>query len=280
MNAGGFAAFTIVQDVHTGELLVSAASRPSTLDVTTPVLPLSLVKLLIAAAWWDHRQPESMFGRKRGKRDSPNPAYRTRVSVHDMLVGGSDSAGRQLAIALRKATGTAAVLKDFERYGFGSRRSLALTAETDDRHWSDVLSIGEQDASITGLQVSRFLQAAGNGGMMISPEAAPKQRQRRMMQPDTALRLQAAMRDTVQRGTAQSIADSVAGTGWTIGGKTGTGPNVVGPESDGWFAGLIFNPNKNPRFTIATFVRHGGPGGGNAARISAEVARQMIACDR
>jgi len=97
------------------------------------------------------------------------------------------------------------------------------------------------------------------------------------MQKRTALRLQSAMRDAVQRGTAKGIAKALADTGWEIGGKTGSGGSApVGPQSDGWFAGLIFDPQGKARFTVATFVRHGGPGGGNAATISAELARFII----
>jgi hypothetical protein len=36
-------------------------------------------------------------------------------------------------------------------------------------------------------------------------------------------------------------------------------------QQDGWFAGLILDGTGRPRFTIATFVRSGGPGPGNAA---------------
>jgi cell division protein FtsI/penicillin-binding protein 2 len=61
-----------------------------------------------------------------------------------------------------------------------------------------------------------------------------------------------------------------------MGGKTGTGPEPgtksAGPGSDGCFAGLIFDPEGKARFTVVTFVKHGGFGGGNAARISAELA--------
>jgi membrane peptidoglycan carboxypeptidase len=101
---------------------------------------------------------------------------------------------------------------------------------------------------------------------------------RRIMRESAALKLQAAMRPAVERGTAKSVANVLADTRWQIGGKTGTGPgpNAPGPESDGWFAGLIFDPQGNTRFTIATFVKHGGYGGGNAAWISAEVARFLI----
>ena len=39
-------------------------------------------------------------------------------------------------------------------------------------------------------------------------------------------------------------------------------------------AGLY--PQGEARFTVATYVRHGGPGGENAAMISAQFARYLI----
>ena len=97
----------------------------------------------------------------------------------------------------------------------------------------------------------------------------------RILQESTALKLQAAMRAVVERGTAKSAAPILAGTGWSIGGKTGTGPGpkAPGPGSDGIFAGLIFDPQGNAQFTVVTYIRNGGLGGGNAARVSAELAR-------
>ena len=319
MNASHLEAITVVQDVSTGALIAFAASQPSKLDVTTPVLPLSLSKLLLSASWWDNRQPDSKFDSTRGRANAQNPAYRSRVSAHEMLVGGSDSAGRQMAIALRKAVGTKTVLKDFERYGFGQRTDVkqndrfwgelsptwetrlipapayvSLSNETKDTEWADTLSIGEINMSVTALHVSRFLQAVGNNGVTLTPVAreepspspatkSPAVHQQfknsmRIMQESTALRLQSAMRDTVQRGTAKSIATALGGSGWQIGGKTGSGPGLMplSPQSDGWFAGLIFTPQGKARFTVATFVRKGGPGGGNAAKISAELARYII----
>jgi cell division protein FtsI/penicillin-binding protein 2 len=86
------------------------------------------------------------------------------------------------------------------------------------------------------------------------------------------------MRDTVERGTAESIAKALGDTGWRIGGKTGSGTALLpkGAQIDGWFAGLIFDPRGEARFTVATFVRSGGYGGENAARISAALARYII----
>ena len=79
----------------------------------------------------------------------------------------------------------------------------------------------------------------------------------------------------VERGTAKGIRGRVVGG--RIGGKTGTGPERVAPDSDGWFAGLVFDARGEPRFAFATYVRKGGPGGGTAARISADLATALLA---
>jgi cell division protein FtsI/penicillin-binding protein 2 len=315
MNAARLEAASVVQDVSTGTLVALAASQPSKLDVTTQVLPLSLAKLLLAASWWDHGQPDARFECYRA--GNAQPAKTEQMTVHDMLVTGCDLPGKQMAVALRRALGTTAVLRDLKRFGFGPRTKSSidetfwleldptwrtrlipapaynsLTAGLNDKEWQDALSLGETHIMVTLLHVSRFLQAVGNSGTMLPPVAVSEQATELMqnsrapqrlrgnalgiMQESTALRLQAAMREVVQRGSATTITRSLQGTGWQIGGKTGTGPGTVGPESDGWFAGLIFDPQGKARFTVATFVRHGGPGRGNAANISAELARYII----
>ena len=309
----------MVQDVRTGAVVAFAASQPSELDITTPVSPLSLSKLLLAASWWDHRQPEVGFDSTKGTPNAENPAYRSRVSIHEMLVGGSDSAGRQAAVTLRKAVGAKAVLEDLRRYGFGppvyaarderfwgelaptwkvrltpQPAYVSLSGKTSDAQWAEALSIGETEMKVTALHVSRFLQAIGNDGVMLTPTAreegpAPPVTQSsasgrrlrgsvRVMQASTARQLQSAMRDCVRRGTAKSIAQALADTGWQIGGKTGSGTALLpkGAQIDGWFAGLVFDPQGKARFTVATFVRSGGYGGENAARLSAEVVRPLL----
>ena len=307
MRARRLKAITVVQDVRTGALVAFAASQPSEVNITTPIRPLSLSKLFLSASWWDNRQPDTTFDSAAGTSDATNPAYRSRVSLHEMLVGGSDSAGRQAAIALRKSAGTKKVLEDFARYlllrddkfwgeldplwkGFlrPAPASVSLTEETKDDEWADTLSLGETKMSVTALHISRFLQAVGNGGMQLTPIARdvtksggqPPQfnNPNRIMNESTALQLQSAMRDTVQRGTATSIASAFSETGWQIGGKTGSGTALLpkGDQIDGWFAGLIFDPKGRARFTVATFVRSGGKGGENAARISAELARYLV----
>jgi cell division protein FtsI/penicillin-binding protein 2 len=305
MRAGNLEAITVVQDVKTGSLIAFAASNPAKLDVTTRLLPLSTVKLMVAASWWGHEESTHLI-----LPDSER-------LLTDSIVVGNDDAGRRIASALRESIGTEPVLKDLNRYGFPSLRSSSaarmdekfwaklapqwkdrltpamsyhsLGSETTTKDWEDTLSIGEARFVVTALHLSRFLQAVGNRGIALPASGRVEKTKTdttppgsttpatinpmRVMQESVALKLQAAMRGTVERGTAKSVAGILADTGWTIGGKTGTGPGSESPglQSDGWFAGLIFDPQE-ARFTVATFVKHGGYGGGNAARISAELA--------
>jgi transpeptidase family protein len=320
MNARGLEAATAVFDVQTCALILFAAT-PGTdaarkdaepLKVTTPVLPLSLTKLFLAASWWDRALPDRSFDCTR----SAAPDKREPMTIPDMIVIGCDLPAKQMAIALRKEVGTEGVLADLERFGFGARSKSSrddsfwaefspewkdtlapapsytlLNDKTSDSDWADTLSLGETNFVVTILHISRFLQAVGNNGVLSPPVArketespasttAPKSR--RILKENTAMRLQTAMRDVVQRGSAQAIAHALDGTGWQIGGKTGTGPGLgsTGPPYDGWFAGLVFDQQGKARFTAATYVRHGGLGGENAAIVSAQLARFLIEAKR
>jgi cell division protein FtsI/penicillin-binding protein 2 len=316
MNARNLEAATLVLDVQTGALVAFAATPGSNpaegvepLKVTTPVVPLSLTKLFLVASWWDRALPESRFDCIR----SSAPDKKVPMTIPEMIVIGCDLPAKQMAIALRNKVGAQAVLKDLERFGFGPRSKserddsfwaelapewrdtlvpaapyTLLGGETKDAEWADAFSLGEKNFVVTILHISRFLQAVGNKGMLL-PSVARKvgidkaasneaANSRRIMQESTAIRLHAALRDVVQRGSAQAIAHTLDGSGWQIGGKTGTGPGLgpVGPQFDGWFAGLVFDPKGKARFTVATYVRHGGLGGENAAMISAQLARYLI----
>jgi len=321
MNARALEAATAVLDVQTGALIAFAATPGSNatakeiepLTVTTPILPLSLTKLFLAASWWDRGLPEMTFDCIR----SGAPGQTERMTIDEIIVIGCDLPAKQMAIAERKKISTDAVLADLERYGFGPRSKSSrdekfwaglapewretlvpaasytlLNTKTNDLEWADTLSLGETNFVVTILHVARFLQAVGNEGILLPPVARKEGSDnpvanatpipRRIMQEKTAMRLQAAMRDVVRRGSAQAIAHALDGTGWQIGGKTGTGPGPVplGPRSDGWFVGLVFDPQGRARYTVATFVRHGGRGGENAAMISAELARYLIGNSR
>lgn len=315
MNARNLEAATLVLDVQTGALVAFAATAGSNpaegvepLKVTTPVVPLSLTKLFLVASWWDRALPESTFDCIR----SSAPDKKAPMTIPEMIVIGCDLPAKQMAVALRNKVGAEAVLEDLERFGLGRSRSLRddsfwgelapewrdslvpaasytlLSAETKNAEWADAFALGEKNFVVTILYISRFLQALGNKGTLVpsvarkesgnKPASGPAENSRRIMQESTAFRLQAAMREVVQRGSAQAVAHTLDGTSWRIGGKTGTGPGLgpVGPQYDGWFAGLVFGPQGNARFTVATYVRHGGLGGENAAIISGQLARYLI----
>lgn len=257
-------AVTVMHQVQTGKLVLAVSSNPAKFDSGSSLLPLSPIKLMVAASWYEHKASARSYLPDSDK------------LLTESIVNGKDDAGRRLARALRKAVGTEGVLKDLERYGFGASHSLGK--ETSDKDWEDTLSLGEQRCVVTALQLSQFLQAVGNDGVMLKTPGLPE----KILSENAARKLQAVMRGTVEYGTAKSAAPILADTGWQMGGKTGTGPGAngtAGPESDGWFTGLIFDPQSKAQFTIATFVKHGGLGGGNAARISATLARFLIGAD-
>jgi hypothetical protein len=236
-----------VLDVRTGDVVVSAGVGR---DVAAPVLPLSVIKLYVAAMWLDH-------GAGDGSLEEPGVG---RVSAHDVIAHGYDRPGKEMALVLRRKIGAKAMLAELRRYGLGTRpAALTLAADAGDAAWGNSLSIGEKNMTVTLDQVSRFLRAIGLGGQGL-------------MKPDTARRLQDAMKDTVARGTARGVAPKLAGTRWQLGGKTGTGPFEARPSYDGWFAGLIFESGK-PRYTVAVYIDGGGPGGGVAAWIAADLTR-------
>jgi len=301
MKEGQLEAIIVMLDVQTGALIAFAASNPAKLDVTTPLRPLSSVKLMAAASWLDHDGAKQPDGEK---------------LLADSIVSGDDNAGRRIASAVRDAVGTEKVLQDLARYGFPAqgydeaKTDITFWAElapryrsklvpgatyhslgnvTTTREWEDTLSIGEERFVTTALHLSRFLQAIGNSGILIAPVAQDGEARdgarspavpARVMSESTALKLQEVMRGTVERGTAKSAKPILAAMGWSMGGKTGTGPDpvskAIGSGSDGCFAGLIFDPQGKARFTVVTYVKHGGLGGGNAARISAEIAAYLI----
>jgi hypothetical protein len=238
----------LVTEVATGAVVASAGVGR---DVAAPVLPLSVIKLCLAALWWEHDRGDGDF------------AYRgRRVTVHDVLVDGWDHPGEEMAIALRRTLGAQAMLAELRGYGLGA--GLTLPGDADDARWGSALSIGEHDAVVTLPIVAGFLRAIGGGTSLLRPE--------------TRQRLQSAMRGAVEQGTAKSAGarlGAMSSIAWRLGGKTGTGPFGAEPH-DGWFAGLIFDRGA-PRYTVAVYVERHGPGGGVAAGIAAEIVRLLAA---
>jgi cell division protein FtsI/penicillin-binding protein 2 len=298
----------VIEDVRTGAV-VAFASVPAvedspaknlSVDVTSPILPLSISKVLLAASWWAHEHQINA-----SHRSAP-------TDVHEMLVAGSDSAGGLLANALREAVGAEVVLDDLNRFGFPpcpnddaqkidtsfwqtlvpqwqTRLAPAaactdLSVRTNEAEWSRALSVGESSFSVTLLHLSRFMQAIGNRGIMLQPTALDARTAvvpasqpaagKKIMDASTVSKLESAMIDNVDRGTAKSIRGRL-GPKWMMGGKTGTGPANANPF-DGCFAGLVFDDHRAARYTVVAYIKRGGSGGGAAAEISADLFKYVL----
>ncbi len=304
LRGTGHAGAVIVQDVATGAVLVStqAAAGGDSVDVTRAALPASLWKLAIAAAWWDRGWAEEVMecpaaATVAGRTiTNPGRAPTRRIRVpEEMLVYSCNTAAVEMALRLARDGGTARLAAQLARMGFpvagphapeaadpsfwassspGFRRAMAPLAATVHVGNAAELALGRESARVTPLHFSRFLQAVGNGGVMRAPtiEAAlaGSGGSVRVMEAATAAKLQRAMLRTVEAGTARAAAGTQPGA-WRLGGKTGT----TGP-GDGWFAGLVFDPAGRPRYTVLTYLRHGGPGGERPTRLAAEVAKRAI----
>jgi penicillin-binding protein A len=277
--------------------------------------PGSVFKLALAALWLDSGQPDeapmpcpaSMQVTPRATISNAGGAsYGTVAVPRDMLVYSCNTTAVDMALQLRDRIGERAFADAYRGYGFTPydeqpptrdeaefwasysdewRRRMSppparirLGERTSRQEWAQ-LAIGQGPVDVTPIHISRFLQAIGNEGMMMPPTLEwervenPVQGER-VMQETTAQRLQQAMRETVERGTARSVAPRLRGVGWQLGGKTGTA-QIPGRPDDGWFAGLAFDEQGRPRYTVVVYLQGGGPGGARPAAIAAELTRWL-----
>jgi hypothetical protein len=317
LQAAGRPGAVVVQDVATGAVLAYAATGgpqdpPAGIRRYAP--PGSVFKLALAALWWESGLAETTMGcpssiqvTARATISNAGGFSIPSVSVpHGMLVPSCNTTAVEMAMLMRERLGEDAFREAYRSYGFipydespppslesefwnttsnAWRRRMSpppsrlrLSERTGAAEWAQ-LAIGQGPIDVTVIGVSRFLQAIGNGGLMVRPTLEWERHERpeevaRVMSEETAVRLIAAMRDVVERGTARSIAGRLRGTGWSVAGKTGTA-QIAGAADDGWFAGLVLGPDDRPRYTVVVYLRGGGPGGRRPAAIAADVARAL-----
>ncbi|HEU4453992.1 MAG TPA: penicillin-binding transpeptidase domain-containing protein [Longimicrobium sp.] len=276
-------------------------------------IPGSVFKLAWSAIWWDSGQrderwpcpPQVMVG-SRPIRNFESHEYASLSVPHGMLVVSCNTQAINMAFELRRRIGPQAVNDAMRRFGFAPYSGENPEAEddfwnTENERWKERMtpppariklrerynafeyaqtSIGQGPVDVTPIAVSRFLQAIGNGGTMLPVtfeadrmKEIPEGRQ--IMQPTTTLKLQRAMLATVDSGTAVRAIPILQGSGWDMGGKTGTADVARGRVPDGWFAGLMFGPDGRPKYTVVVYVANGGQGGRIAAPMAATMTRYM-----
>lgn len=277
--------------------------------------PGSVFKLALSAVWWENGMPDDIqipcpaeiqitdrarignFG-DRGLGDVDGPT--------GMLIPSCNTAAVWMALRAREELGTDVFLDAYRRFGFipyedeapndtigdfwrtdsdrwNERMTpppsrLRMSENTGDAEWGQ-LAIGQGPLDVTVVGVSRFVQSIGNGGVMLPPTieydlATDPPNGDRVMREETSERLMEAMRAVVQQGTARAARGIIAPTGWSMGGKTGTA-QIAGQRDNGWFAGILFDPDGVPRYSLTSLVMGGGGGGGAPTRIAATVARQI-----
>lgn len=163
-NANGF---IHVRDVSSGRVLlhVSATLEPdqdSGLAIDSRVLPLSIIKVYLAAVWL-----ERGFGGTTVDCAASATKPLRRMLVADVLVSGCDSAAEQMATILRRQLGAPEVLRDLHQYGI---EDLTLGGDASDADWGRVLSLGEDRVSVTPRQLSSFSCAIGEGDAKLFSE--------------------------------------------------------------------------------------------------------------
>jgi hypothetical protein len=248
-NATGF---IHVRDVDSGQVFHVAANGQRDLASSTLMPPLSIIKVYLAAEWLEQGLGSTAV-------DCGAGSMVRRMLVDEVLISGCDSAAKRMAVILRQKLGSRRMLRDLRRYGLDG---LSLRPDASNTEWGQVLSLGEEQVPVTPQQLSAFMRVIGQGGAGVFSGL-------------TASRLRAALEGVVQGGTADAIKNSLAGTGWRIGGKTGTGPGQCGAHCDGWFASLLSDQDR-PRYVILVFIRGRGIGGGLAAQTAASVAEFLV----
>jgi hypothetical protein len=274
-------------------------------------LPGSVFKLALSAIWWDAGLPDQQMPcppqvEVAGKaiHNFESHEYASLEVPREMLVVSCNTQAIMMSMQMRDRLGQDAFVDGLQRMGFavyndqrprtpldfwnsGSdawRRRMSPPANRvrvlkrfNAFEWAQ-MSIGQGPVDVTPIGVSRFVAAIGNGGVMLPvtleaarlkdvPEGWP------IMKPATAQKLQQAMVEVVERGTGVRALPILQGTGWRMGGKTGTADVRRGHIPDGWFAGLMFTPDGRPRYSIVVYLQNGGQGGHSAAPVAALMTR-------
>ncbi|CAN5798408.1 hypothetical protein BH23GEM6_BH23GEM6_02460 [soil metagenome] len=318
LRASGRPGGVIIQDVTTGGVVTYAATGAPgepPLGIRRYAPPGSVFKLALAALWWESGLPDQTQIPCPSQIQVTSRATISNAGGFSlgpvngpagMLIPSCNTAAVWMALRMREQLGEQAFADAYRSYGFETysdnppRDTTGAFWATNSRAWARRMSpapsrvriseatgpaewaqiaIGQGPVDVTLVGVSRFLQAIGNGGTMLSPTieweiAARPEGGRQIMSTATAQRLQAAMLQTVQSGTARSVAPAMARVDWSLGGKTGTA-QLAGARDDGWFAGLMHDASGRPRYSVVVYLQGGGPGGGQPAAIAAELTRRM-----
>ncbi|MDG4762962.1 penicillin-binding transpeptidase domain-containing protein [Solwaraspora sp. WMMD406] len=150
-------------------------------------------------------------------------------------------------------------------------------------------SIGQNNVRMTPLEGAMIAAAVANGGTQMRPyliqqllgpdrtssyyTAAPREL-RESVSGQVAGDLQQMMVSVVRNGTGRNARID----GYTVGGKTGTAQAGEDDEDHGWFIGYAMTDDGEPISAVCVLLEGAGGGGSaEAARISGQIMRAVIA---
>jgi peptidoglycan glycosyltransferase len=203
-----------------------------------------------------------------------------------------------------KKLGAKAILDTAKRFGFYEKPPLETPA--DERLASGLyrngqlfypkvdanvdagrMAFGQERMLVTALQQAMVAGAIGVGGRLMEPHVVDRivapggkviERQRprlirRAVSKETADAVADMMRLAVSRGTGTAAQIS----GYSIGGKTGTGETGVPGSNTTWFIAFAGDEDRLPRVAIAVVLQNqSGTGGTTAAPIAREVMQAIL----
>lgn len=188
------------------------------------------------------------------------------------------------------------------RFGLGETTGLGLRGEvagrvpdpdSPDRSWRTGHSlqfvIGQDQLTVTPLQMSVACAAIANRGQLVTPKLVKRIRWPRYMhrkdtvndlpdtrrfrvKPETIEIVRCGMRRAVvgERGTAAGL----SGLGVSAAGKTGSAQLGGDEPTHAWV--IAFAPYDDPQYAICVFVARGGTGGKVAVPIAARILRALF----
>lgn len=309
----------VVQDVQTGALVTYVATggpEDAPYGIRRYAPPGSVFKLALAALWWENDLPDRAMPCPAtiqvGRATISNYETTSHASLEmprEMLVFSCNTGAVRMALELREQIGAERYAQGLRRMGFvtyadepprvfdrdfwntghdrWARRMsppstrVRVRERLNEHEWGQI-AIGQGPVDMTPIGVSRFIQAIGNGGVML-PVTLEEERLddvpqgQRVMSAATAQRLQEAMKEVVRRGTARRAHPLLQESEWTMGGKTGSADVRRGQRADGWFAGLMYDAEGQPRYTVVVYLQAGAPGGRMPSVAAAEMTRHMAA---
>jgi len=273
-------------------------------------VPGSTFKVVTASAALESKKftPESSFydpgyctvyGKHVNNFDTESP-FGT-VSLQDALTYSVNS----VFCNIGKKLGAKRILDQAKRFGFYELPPLETPA--DERRVSGLyqrgrlyypkidsdvdagrMAFGQERMLVTPLQMAMVAGTIGVGGRLMEPQVVSrivspkgktilKERRRlirRAVSPKTADEVGAMMRLAVERGTGTAAQIS----GWSIGGKTGTGETGVPGKNTTWFIAFAAPDDESPaELAVAVVLQdQSGTGGTTAAPIARAVMEAIL----